>query len=449
MKRWHLAGAVVSACLFVTTRAAAQRPDTSEVLTLGDAVDIASLNNLGIQNAQLSVTRAGQSLSAAKTQRWPTLSLDGFSTYTFTPQSYTIPGGAFGDLPVVGPIPPRDTTILAIDGPWASIGVNFSQPILQQFRIGKVIDQHELQEQISEQGLRGQQLEVVKNVRQQYYEILKTESALQAAGASVTFYRELVRLVSQYVDQGVAPEYELLQTQARLARAEHTARTEANTLKTQKERFNNLLGRDPKTAFRTLPESGPGAVGYPSMAAAEAIAVAQRPDVQEKVLRLQQAEASRSMIKTEYIPSLNFVARYTRMINVDFLPPEDASIGVHLRWDIFDWGRKRHDIKGKDADIAQAMNDIRDAEAQAAIEVDARYRDLEQAEELVKVTAIEQTAAAEKLRVLTNQYRQEAALLKDVLQAESELSQANSQHRDAILSVATAQAQLDHAMGQS
>ena len=83
------------------------------------------------------------------------------------------------------------------------------------------------------------------------------------------------------------------------------------------------------------------------------------------------------------------------------------------------------------------------------IEVDSRIRELEEAQEMVKVTEISQAAATEKLRVLTNQYKQQAALLKDVLQAESELAQANAEHADAILSAWNAQAQLEKALGQT
>ena len=86
--------------------------------------------------------------------------------------------------------------------------------------------------------------------------------------------------------------------------------------------------------------------------------------------------------------------------------------------------------------------------AQVTLEVDTRMRDLEESEELVKVTAVTKAAASEKLRVLTNQYKQQAALLKDVLQAESELAEANTQYQNAVLSAWTAQAQLDKALGE-
>lgn len=453
MHPWHGVSSVVTLAILAgggghDRALVAQQEPAATVLTLDEALDIALASNLDITNARLGVTRAEQAVSAARTSRLPAFTLDGLTSYSFTRQGYTIPAGALGDYPPIGPIPGSDTTIKSIEGPWGSIGVSLTQPILQQFRIGKVITQHELQAQVAEQGLRSRQQDVTKEVKQQYYQILQLESSLEAAMASVTFYRELTRLVSQYVDQGAAQQYELMETEARLARAQHTARGEANALQTAKERFNNLLARDPATPFRAQSEVPPSRAGYPSLAAAESLAIAQRPDIQEKALRLRQAQTGRALVTNEYIPSLNLTARYSRLFNVEFIPTTDVSIGLMLRWDIWDWGRKQHDIAGKDAEINQASNELRNAQAQAGIEVDARIRDLEQAEALVKVTSIERAAAVEKLRVLTNEYREQAALLKDVLQAESELAEANAQYQNAILSAWTAQAQLDRAMGQ-
>ncbi len=456
MRRWHGALVVIGFAWFplgpgAPAMASAQQDAgaSAPVLTLDEALAIALASNVNVVNAELAVKKASASVGASKTSRLPSFTLDGITTYSFTKQGYTIPGGSLGNFPIIGPIPPADTTLNSIDGPWGSFGVSLSQPILQQWRIGNVITQNRLQEQMAAEGLRGQQQNVTASVKEQYYQILKTESALEAATASVTFYRELVRLVTQYVEQDVAPEYELMETQARLARSEHNMRNELNALRTQKERFNNLLARDPATPFRVSPETPAARAGYPSITQAESIAVAQRPDIREKELRLKSAETSKAMIGNEYIPSLNFIARYSQLFNVEFIPTTDVSIGLQLRWDIWDWGRKQHDRAGKDAEINQAMNDIRNARSQAAIEVDARMRELEQAEELVKVTGIEKAAATEKLRVLTNQYREQAALLKDVLQAESDLAEANTQFQNAILSAWTAQAQLDKAMGQS
>ena len=419
------------------------------VLTLDEAISLALAGNYGVANATLNLSKSDATVSALKTHRLPVLNLEGAANYSILKQPFTVPQGAFGDYPIIGPIPNVDTTIGSIDGFFATAAIGISQPLLQLHRTGLLVDQAVFEDSISGQGLRNRIQDVVKSVKSQYYEILKTENTLRATNASIAFYRELVKLVDNYVKQQVAQEYELLDTQARLARAEHSARSQNNALITQKERLNNLMGRDPKTLFRVSEEPPAARAGYPSMADAESIAIAQRPDVQEKILKLRQAETGARITKADYIPSLNLVMQLTQLFNVDFIPQTNWIVGLQLRWDIYDWGRKSNDLTKKKADIAQAANDLDDTRAQVAIEVDSRIRELEEAQEMVKVTEISQAAATEKLRVLTNQYKQQSALLKDVLQAESELAQANAEHADAVLSAWNAQAQLEKALGQT
>ena len=448
----HRILALVALLLGALTRPASAQQEFAlgaPVLTLDEAISLALAGNYSVVNATLGVDKSSASVNAIKTLRLPVLNLGGDLNYSILKQPFTVPAGAFGDYPIIGPIPATDTTLGSIDGFFASAAVGVSQPLLQLNKIGLMVDQAEFEDSISSQGLRNRQQDVVKSVKSQYYEILKTENTLRATNASIAFYRELVKLVDNYVKQQVAQEYELLDTQARLARAEHSARSQDNALITQKERLNNLMGRDPKTPFRVSEEPPAARAGYPSMADAESIAIAQRPDVHEKVLKLRQAETGARITKADYIPSLNLVMQLTQLFNVDFIPQTNWIVGLQLRWDIYDWGRKSNDLTKKKADIAQAANDLDDTRAQVAIEVDSRIRELEEAQEMVKVTEISQAAATEKLRVLTNQYKQQSALLKDVLQAESELAQANAEHADAVLSAWNAQAQLEKALGQT
>ena len=47
-----------------------------------------------------------------------------------------------------------------------------------------------------------------------------------------------------------------------------------------------------------------------------------------------------------------------------------------------------------------------------------------------------------------NQYREQSALLKDVLDAESELARANAEYNRAVLGVWQSQAEFNRAMGE-
>jgi len=165
-------------------------------------------------------------------------------------------------------------------------------------------------------------------------------------------------------------------------------------------------------------------------------------------LKLQHAEYGYRIKKSEYLPDVDLEYRYTRFYDTEFIPDEESTIGVTARWEFYDWGRKSQDLSKKNYAIRQARNQIYEAESQVLIEVNDSLRQLEDAQNLVTVTALTQAAAREKLRVLMNQYRVQAVLLDDVLKAESELAEANSEHNNAQLSVWTGQAEMQKAMGE-
>jgi outer membrane protein TolC len=344
-------------------------------------------------------------------------------------------------------VPSFDTPINSISGFNSALSARISQPLLQLQRIGLIIEQHRIEQEMAAQRLRSQKQGVVKEVKEQYYDLLKTQSALEANEESMAFYSELSRLVHRYVQQNVALAYEAMETDARLARSEFDARKERDALATQSERLNATLGRDPRTRFRVTGVSKVPQL-EPTPAAAESTALSQRPEMQEAQLKLSHAETGYQISRSGNLPELNLSMRYSRLFNVDLIPDEEWAVGLELRWEFYDWGRRSQDLAARNAAVAQARNQVRDAEAQVLVEVDARLRELEQAQALVPVTELTVKAAREKLRVLGNQYREQSALLKDLLQAESELADAHEENQRAVLSLWTAQANLDKALGE-
>jgi outer membrane protein len=59
-----------------------------------------------------------------------------------------------------------------------------------------------------------------------------------------------------------------------------------------------------------------------------------------------------------------------------------------------------------------------------------------------------QVAVREKLRVKTNQYQVQAALLPDVLQLRAEQANSDDHYRQALLAFWTAKADFEHAVGE-
>jgi len=81
------------------------------------------------------------------------------------------------------------------------------------------------------------------------------------------------------------------------------------------------------------------------------------------------------------------------------------------------------------------------------VDVSARLRKLRQARALVEVTHLAQETEKEKLRVVTNQYPLKAALLKDVLQEQAAVADADNQYQQALLAFWIAKADFERALG--
>jgi len=82
------------------------------------------------------------------------------------------------------------------------------------------------------------------------------------------------------------------------------------------------------------------------------------------------------------------------------------------------------------------------------MDVDDKYRAIQQTSSKLHAAQLTQRAAAESLRVDKDQYEVHAALLKVVLQAETTLAQANSDYVHAMADYWTARADFDRASGE-
>jgi len=396
----------------------------AELLTLEQALNLALQENRLLENASLEVGKATVSVAAERTKRYPKLHFDFSESYNLTPQSFSYQAGTFGIVPT------EDINIVSQQGFTTILSAGIKQPLSQLYRIGLSIDQLELVQEISAEQLRARRQEIVKNVREGYYKILKTQYSLQANQQRTLFLQELQQLVDRYYQQKIVLKYQTLEVQAKLARSKHDAYREGNKLSTQQEKLNALLGRDVMTQFSVsaINSSQPP---VPALTDIESISLSQRPEVRETQLKLQHAKYGYQIKQAEYIPEVDLEIRYTRLFGTEFIPDQESVVALRMKWEIYDWGKKSQDLSKKRYAIQQSQNQIQETEARIVIEVNERYRQLENAKDLQQVSELSQVAAQEKLRVLMSQYKQQAVLLDDVLRAEADLADANNQYYQA------------------
>jgi outer membrane protein TolC len=422
-------------------------PPISQRLSLETAIRLAQANNRQLQSARLQVLKADEQIEAARTRRLPVFDLEVQASQLLTPVDFGFPQGAFGEYPGTGPIPSADTTISVPRQLTYYVSSQLSQPITQLFRIGLGIDSAVTARAIEEERARSQRLSVTNSVKRLYFAILQTESALEATEQAIVLYRELDRTLEVRVAQKVALRADALDVEFRLAQEQLARTTQQNTLASQKEQLNQLLGRDVRTDFVVEPVTALSLAEI-DLNAARGRALEGRPEIREARLEVEQADLDRRMTKAERIPDVSFAMSYTSNFNIDVMPQNLAGAGLQLKWEPFDWGRKGRELAAKTHGVEQARLALRDAEDRVVIEVNSRFRTLGEKRALLNVAQMAQVAAREKLRVKTNQYQVQAALLPDVLQLRAEQANSDDRYQQALLAFWTAKADFEHAVGE-
>ena len=429
--------------------AAQQNPasTSADTLTLDQAISLALHGNRQVRNAQLGVGKAQDELEATRTSRLPKFEFNALAGQQLVSPDFTFTKGVLGTYANVGPIPDHDIKLSTPMRPTAILFGQVTQPLSQLHRIHLNIKQAALLIDVAHEQQRGQEQSVINNVKKTYYAIVQTESALESVREALGFYRELDRVTGTYVTQQVALKADDLEVKTRLAKTETEELTATNQLSTLKEQLNQLIGRDIRTQFTVSPVAETSMIDT-DLPAARTRALEQRPEIREARLQVKQAELDKRVKKSEYIPDVSAAFTYASPRNFDtFVPKNFAAVGVAVNWEVFDWGRKKHQLAEKEKTIEQANNNLRDAESNVMIEVGARMRDLQQAAQALRVAKLKQETARENMRVSMNKYKLESALFSDVLQTQATLADVDYQYQQALMAFWTARAEYEKALG--
>src|SRR5262249_12969425 len=303
--------AVLFTLLFLPTVAWGQSGASvpAETLSLQQAVEMALRQNRLVNNEKLEVEKAGERLAAAATRRLPGFDVSMFEFQWFKPPEFRFQRGIFGVFPGLGPVPPVNTVVDSSHGPSAFIFARATQPLTQLHRIGLGLRISAAGREAVEIRMQLKQREISNQVKRNYYASLQMQSALEASEGTLKLYRELDRVVGEYVVQQVALESESLDVKTQLAKGEYETLKTRNNMAASKETLNYLMGRDIRTEFAVKPIPA-RAVDEVELSMAQSRALAERPEIKEAQLILKLAEYDHRLKKAEAMPDVSLTLGY-------------------------------------------------------------------------------------------------------------------------------------------
>jgi outer membrane protein len=419
-----------------------------QVITLTEAVRTAASNDRSIQIAELEREKAQREIGVARTHRYPIFSITALGSQPLNQLGITLERGSLGVYPHDGPIPGQTTTLTS-PLRFGFIGyASVSQPLTQQYKIGLGIELAKVGVEATIEQVRAKRQAVVNEVRRLYYGIAQAESGKTTLQATIDFLRQLDHETSQQAVQRVALQADLLNVKAQLVQAEYELLKIDDPIQTQKEQLNRLLGR-PIDAPLEIDLSSIFEIETVSLADAYAEALTSRPEIRLAKVQQRKTQLERRLASADRIPDVSLSMYGLRTVNFSSVFPSTVSgVGLQATWDLFDWGRRRNQLQNKQDAEAQAALELKDTEARVMLDVAHQYRRIVEARKQVELARAFQSSNTEALRVTRNRYLQREAVLSDVARVESNLTEANHRYTQALMELATGQADFEKALGR-
>jgi outer membrane protein TolC len=404
-------------------------PGRSQLITLEEAQQQAAHadNNPLVRLGQLQVEVAKQARLGTKSSFFPQVgaSFENFHFNKFMGQLLQVNRPILGTTTTVGlPLVGQNQTLLAVTA---------TQPITPLFDLHQLYKIGLADERIARAKAGMSVSETANKVEKNYYELLvaQRQLAFVKAKATETGNKWLLASNSAMPVTSAGHDEELMETSNALAIA--VAKVKELTAS-----LNDMLGWPPETELELVPPD-PGFEEI-SLNEATAKALAANPEVVEAEQNVVKARAASTIQKLAYVPTVAAIGGYAYNDNAIPLLPRDFSfIGIVATYNLFDFGKREHTIKGANAQAEMAELAVQLTKAKVAASVKNSHFELQRLRQLSELTR----RLASAIQVQKASYEESAVnIVAKKAKVEAEMFQADLEYRQALAKLKTLMGEL-------
>ncbi len=415
-------------------------------MTLDQAIQLSVKQSNTVQASELEVKIWNERVKATRSSYFPKIHVTGAGIQPLAPPNILFQKGSLGTTAESGPIPDKNTNVSAGQNPIFFLNTSVVQPISDVFTIRLAMQKCRISQEAARQKLRQDKQQVANKVKQQYYKALEYQEARPLIEASEALCREVYRTSNEFLSVKAILLADLIEVKQQLASAELQKIQIENSLASAKDQLNLLMGRDISTPFSV---SSVGEPGWSDVEAGNVKTVSlSRPEIKAQLNEMHLIDLERKTKKLKFMPDVYGIVDYLSFYGpTQILPKNIVFAGLVANWEPIDWGKRKAEISEQRRLLEKATVVEKDLEQQVTVELNDSIRRMKEAKAQVQVSQFSKEIALERLRVLANKYKEKATLLKDVLQAQKNLAQANSDYTKAVLSMWSARADYEKALG--
>ena len=430
---------IISACLTIPLSLApivCAAKGRNTFLTLNKAIEMALHNNTLIKQAIENKEAAIEEQKSARSDFFPKAS----AAYSYTRL--------------------KDSPYSIMEGTQIDVGDNdqyhwdltLSQPLFTGFALSTRYEMAKLGVDIKDAEKEQAILDVVKQVKAAYFNILLTKKFFVVADEAVNQLESHVRDAEKFYEQGMIPYNDLLRSKVALADVEQNrVRVESN-VEMAVSAFNTLLQIDlnRKTTIEDIPDIAPGSYDLTNCFKE---AIEKRPELKALRLALKNADHGVTLAQSAYYPKVNLVGSYEQngdnpqATENDYGNTHNASVTLQARWTFFEWGKTKAEVNKYRRNKSFLAEKLKGIEDSIKLEVKSAFLALKVAEQNIQTAQKSLVQAKENWRITNLQYQQQMITSTEVLDARTFLTRAETNYYGALYGYMIALAELERAAG--
>jgi outer membrane protein TolC len=426
--------------------ALAQSSKNVRRITLTEAVHLAISQNHVLKIARLKVTENEQKKAGERSAYFPSIANQSNILHVTDLQNIGIPAGAFGSAGG-SLVPSRGITIPQGQNTFFTSGTQLSQPLTQLIRIHQANQIAAAEVAVSRDDLKKAETEVALQVHTLYFGILIARFQKQAAEQQNAYATERLRESEDDVRNGSALNVAAIQSKAGLLESQQSVLTTQLQLSDLNTELNDLLGLPLDTQL-DLDPAVPSSFELRPREEYLQTAWSENPEILAAEDAIRKAKAGVTAAKSAYIPDITAYARQSYQDGVPFLVRNFGTFGVNLNYEVFDFGKRRSAVHEREAQLAQAEENLRRLKDQVAVGIERDYNKLERTKSLVEVANQVVKLRQESERLAQNQLSQGVVLVSDRRQSTAATYKAQADYLQASLGYLLAWAELEQAVGR-
>lgn len=306
--------------------------------TLSECIDYALRNNITIQKSRLQRMSAHEDVLQSQADLLPSLSASTSQNVGYQPFPET------GRYTVTNGVVESSVDKVFYNGTY---GINMNWTVWNGNRNRNQVKLNELSEQVAELDSAVAAQSIQEQIAQLYVQILYTAEAITVNKQSLVTSQANEHRGQTMVDVGKMSQADLAQLSAQRAQDEYNIVAAESTLRNFKRQLKQLLQITDDEEFDVeIPEtvSGDALQDIPALATVYEAALAQRPEIRQQQLSIEQSDLNMSIAKATKLPTVGVSAgastNMTTMNDNDFLKQTKNNFaisgGVTVSVPIFD-----------------------------------------------------------------------------------------------------------------